>query len=75
MTKQAILEHAKKLSKQEQIELAMEVWDLLDDNDISQEITPELAAELDRRIEEDDADQSPAIEWKVLRQQLLRGEI
>ncbi len=75
MTKQAMLELAKQLSKQDQIDLAMDLWDLVDGQSIPAEITPEFAADLDRRFAEDDADQTPGEDWQVLRAKLLRGEL
>jgi putative addiction module component (TIGR02574 family) len=75
MTKQAVFEQAKELSKQDQLELALDLWDLVDGNESSTTITPELAEELDRRFAADDADQSPGQEWSVLRERLLRGEL
>ena len=75
MTKQALLEQAKVLSKQEQMELAFDLWDLVDGKEVSLEVTPEFAAELDCRIAADDADETPGEDWSVLRERLLRGEL
>jgi putative addiction module component (TIGR02574 family) len=75
MTKEAVLEQAKELSKHDQIELVFDLWDLVDGNEIPTIVSPELAAELDRRREADLADKTPPEDWDVLRAQLLRGEI
>jgi putative addiction module component (TIGR02574 family) len=75
MNKESILEQIKALSKAEQMEIAMELWDSVDEADLTFSLTPELKAELDRRIAADDADLTPATDWAVLRAELLRGEI
>jgi putative addiction module component (TIGR02574 family) len=75
MTKQAVFDQAKELSKQDQLELAMELWNLADGDGNASEITPDFAAELDRRIAEDNADETPGQGWSVLREQVLRGEM
>ena len=75
MSKQSVLEQAKELSRQEQMELALDLWDLVEGSDIPSEITPEFAAELDRRRDADLADKTPPEDWEVLREKLLRGEI
>lgn len=72
MTKQQILDQAFQLSREDQLELAHALWKKEDE---FPPVSPELAAELDRRIAEDDADPAPAENWDVLREKLLRGEI
>ena len=75
MTRQQIFESAKLLSREEQIDLAMELWDLAEP--LTQEellVSDELKAELDRRLAEADANSQPAEDWSVTRAKLLRGE-
>lgn len=75
MTKRAVFDQAKEPSQQDQMELAWDLWDLVEGNDIATEMTPAFAAELDRRREADLADKTPPEDWEVLRAKLLRGEI
>ena len=72
MTKQQILEEARRLSREDQLDLANELWEAgpADEPPVS----PELAAELDRRIADDDADPTPGEPWRGLRDKILRGE-
>jgi putative addiction module component (TIGR02574 family) len=73
MTLQQILENARTLPAAERLELAMTLWNTIDRNDIS--LTEAQARELDRRIEEDDADISPARSWTDVKRDLLSGNI
>lgn len=73
MTKEQLLESAKSLSREDQIELAMELWDRIEFPDAP--LSDEMKRELDRRIEADDRNTDKGEEWEVLREKLLRGEI
>jgi putative addiction module component (TIGR02574 family) len=75
MTRQELLQTAKALPKAEQIDLALELWELIhvDGDDVP--VTESQKRELDRRVVADTADPQPAEEWPVLRKRLLDGEL
>ena len=75
MTKQELLENAKSLSKQDRIDLAMDLWDLVDGEKLEVELSEEQKAELDRRLAAHDADPQPDEDLDTIREKLLRGEI
>ena len=62
-----------KLSSGDRAELAMALWASLADAQREAELalTPESAAELDRRFEEHQADPSTARPWEEVRRKLL----
>lgn len=69
MTKQQILDEVRKLPRDERVDVALDVWGLVEGEDYA--LSPALRAELDVRIAEDKADTSPGEEWDVLRARLL----
>ena len=64
-----------KLPADERFEIAMALWESLEDSDREEAFTvsPELAAELDRRWAEHVADPDSAIPWEVVERE-LRGK-
>jgi putative addiction module component (TIGR02574 family) len=70
-----VMEALLKLPSSERADLALALWESLDeaDHDASFELTPELVAELDRRMAEHDADPSTAIPWEEVRKKLSGG--
>ena len=58
----------------ERIDLAMALWDSLSapEQEAEFDLTPELRAELDRRLAEHVADPTSAIPWDEVRRKLLR---
>jgi putative addiction module component (TIGR02574 family) len=64
-----VMETLLKLPSRERADLAMALWDSLDeaDRETSLDLTPELAAELDRRLAEHVADPSTGIPWEEVR--------
>ena len=58
-----------KLPARDRAELAMALWENLTDaeREAEFELTPELRAELDRRIAEHDADPGSAVPWDEVR--------
>lgn len=64
------------LSVAERLQLVADLWDSIagEAPDDAFPITPELAAELDRRLAEHEADPSTAIPWDEVRARILRGE-
>ena len=65
-----------KLSSQDRAELAMALWESLDDSQREKELslTEELAAEIDRRRAEHLADPDSAIPWEKVRDKLTRKQ-
>ena len=55
----------------ERIRLAQAVWDRLADQGHEPELSDELKAELDRRIEEMDRNPDSGIPWEVVKARLL----
>ena len=70
-----VMEALLKLPSSERADLALALWESLDeaDRDASFDPTPELVAELDRRMAEHDADPSTAIPWEEVRKKLSGG--
>ncbi len=74
MTKQQILESAKHLPRDQQIDLAIEFWDAVDLGDLDFPLSDEQKAELDRRMAESNTNPQPAEDVEALKTRLLRGE-
>lgn len=72
MTRDQLLADAKALPKDERIELVMDLWDTVSDDEFP--LTDAQREDLDRRIAEDDADTSPGDEWDVFEKKLMRKE-
>lgn len=70
-----VMETLLKLPSSERADLALALWESLDeaDRDATFELTPELVAELERRMAEHDADPSTAIPWEEVRKKLSGG--
>ena len=64
-----------KLPSNERADLALALWESLDhaDREASVDLTPELAAELDRRLAEHLADPSTGIPWEEVRKKFVGG--
>ena len=71
-----VIETLLKLPSQERADLAMALWESLDETDqqASVELTPEVAAELDRRLAEHLADPSTGIPWEEVRKKFSGGQ-
>ena len=65
-----------KLPSQERADLAMALWESLDEAAqlATVELTPELAAELDRRLAEHLADPSTGVPWEEVRKKFSGGQ-
>jgi putative addiction module component (TIGR02574 family) len=63
------------LSAPDRVELALDLWESLEDSEreAAFPMTPELAAELDRRVAEMDADEDPGRPWDEVVSE-IRGE-
>ncbi len=68
-----VMEALLKLPSQERADLAMALWESLDeaDREASVDLTPEQAAELDRRFAEHLADPSTGIPWEEVRKKFV----
>ena len=64
-----------KLPASERADLALALWESLDeaDRETALGLTPEQAAEFDRRLAEHDANPSTAIPWEDVRKKLSGG--
>jgi putative addiction module component (TIGR02574 family) len=64
------------LSSSERAEIALALWESLDDSDREAHLalSPEQAAELDRRLAEHIANPSSGIPWDEVRRKLAGGE-
>ncbi len=71
-----VMEALLKLPSQERADLAMALWESLDeaDREASVDPTPEQAAELDRRFAEHLADPSTGIPWEEVRKKFVGGQ-
>ena len=63
-----------KLTKAEQAELFGELGDLLAHDDAWDELSPEIIAELDRRMEEYRSDPSTGRTWEQVKARIAAGE-
>ena len=59
------------LGVDERLSLIGEIWDGLSADLESRELSPELKAELDRRIEDSDADPSGGVAWDEVKAEAL----
>ena len=76
MVKPALdLQLLRRLPVAERLELIAVLWDSVaqDAPDAAFPVSPELAAELDRRLAEHDADPASALDWEQVRAEILRG--
>ena len=71
-----VIESLLKLTSQERADLAMALWESLDETDqlASVDLTPEVAAELDRRLAEHLTDPSTGIPWEEVRKKFSGGQ-
>ena len=70
-----VMEALLKLPSNQRADLALALWDSLDETDreASFVLTPELAADLDRRFAEHLADPSTGIRWEEVRKKFIGG--
>ena len=69
------LQRLRGLPVAERLELISVLWDSVaqDAPDAAFPVSPELSAELDRRLAEHDANPESALEWEQVRAEILRG--
>jgi putative addiction module component (TIGR02574 family) len=75
MTRQQLLQSARSLSRNERIDLALDLWDSIEAEAADMSLTEEQRRELERRVAADQSEAHPAERWDDLRARLLRGEI
>lgn len=70
-----LVEALLKLPPNQRADLALALWESVDETDreASFDLTPELAAELDRRFAEHLADPSTVIPWEEVREKFIGG--
>ena len=71
-----VMETLLKLPSSQRADLALALWESLDeaDREASVDLTPDLAAELDRRFAEHLADPSTGIPWEEVRKKFIGGQ-
>jgi len=60
-----------KLTPNQRVDLALEIWESLDDDRVVGQLNPELRAELARRDAEMDANPEIAITWEQIRSRVV----
>ncbi|HEY6832378.1 MAG TPA: addiction module protein [Pseudolabrys sp.] len=65
----ALLQELMRLPATERVEIALELWDSVEESDLPP-LTPEQMEEIDRRIAEHERDPSRAIPWEEVRAHL-----
>jgi putative addiction module component (TIGR02574 family) len=71
MDYQSVLNEVETWPIEQRIRLVQDVWDQLADQDLEPELTEELKAELDRRIEEMDRNPDAGIPWEAAKARVL----
>jgi putative addiction module component (TIGR02574 family) len=70
MTATDILEAAKAPPQEERIKLAHDLWEIVADDGYDPDLTPEQAAELDRRLADFKANPDEGIPWEQVKAEL-----
>jgi putative addiction module component (TIGR02574 family) len=65
-----ILEAAKALPQEERIKLAQDFWEIIVEDGYDPDLTPEQAAELDRRLADFEANPHEGIPWEQVKTEL-----
>jgi putative addiction module component (TIGR02574 family) len=74
MTLEAVLKNAMSLTAQERALLADELWRSVPRDEAEAALTDAQRADLQRRLEEDDAGESDPQDWEQARADLRRGQ-
>ena len=74
MTLEAVLKNAMSLTARERALLADELWRSVPRDEADDTLTVAQRADLQRRMEEDDAGESDPQDWERVRADLRRGE-
>lgn len=75
MTKEQLLSEAKLLPKQDQIDLVMDLWNLIELTADDLPLTDEQKAEFDRRLLLDAADPVVPVTFDALKTRLSHGDV
>jgi putative addiction module component (TIGR02574 family) len=70
MSATEILEAAKALPQEERIKLAQDFWEIIVEDGYDPDLTPEQAAELDRRLADFEANPHEGIPWEQVKTEL-----
>ena len=70
MTRREIIESAKQLPRDEQLDLAMEFWEIVDPQDGDFPLTDAQKAELDQRIEDLEKNPTAGESWEIVRKRI-----
>lgn len=70
MSAAEILKAAKALPKEERIKLAQDFWEIVAEDGYDSDLTPEQAAELDRRLADFEANPHEGIPWEQVKAEL-----
>ena len=71
MDYQTVLSEVESWPVDDRIRLVQDVWDRLPDQGRGSELTEEMKAELDRRIEEMDRNPGAGVPWETVKARLL----
>jgi putative addiction module component (TIGR02574 family) len=71
MSATEILEAAKALPQEERIKLAQDFWEIIAEDGYDPDLTPEQAAELDRRLADFEKNPRAGIPWEQIETELL----
>jgi putative addiction module component (TIGR02574 family) len=74
MTKREIIDSVKRLPIEEQVDVALELWDVVEANPDALPLTDAQKGALDERMREADANPQPAEEFDAVKSRLQRGE-
>ena len=72
MTKREILDNVRQLSRDEQVDLAVQIWELVDPSSDELHLTDAQKGALDLRIEEFERNPQAARPWEQVREEILR---
>ena len=71
MDYQTVLSAVESWPVDDRVRLVQDVWDRLPDQGHDADLTDEMKAELDRRIEEMDRNPQSGVPWEVVKERLL----
>lgn len=72
MTKREILDNVRQLPRAEQVDIAMEVWDLVEIQEAEAPLNATQIGELERRLAQHQQNPSEARPWEQVREEILR---
>jgi len=72
MTKREILDNVRQLSRDEQVDLAVRIWEIVEPTNDELHLTEAQKAALDLRIEQFERNPQAVRPWDVVREEILR---